>query len=96
VTREAAAILLGTSPRTLAKWEERFGYPVAQRAADGQLLYPDEMVLALRDALDRELSVSAAIVQARTPRPHRRRRHGALPRSRGRFVLRLERRRSAR
>jgi DNA-binding transcriptional MerR regulator len=65
VTAEAAAALLGTSPTILSLWEERFGYPVHERSHDGQRLYADEMMLALRDALSRELSIPAAIHQAR-------------------------------
>ena len=65
VTPDAAAALLGTSPTILSLWEERFGYPVPVRSGDGQRLYPDEMMIALRDALDRELSIASAITQAR-------------------------------
>ena len=55
MTPDAAAALLGTSPTILSLWEERFGYPVPVRSGDGQRLYPDEMMMALREALDREL-----------------------------------------
>lgn len=65
VTAEAAAALLGTSPMILSLWEERFGYPVPERCADGQRLYADEAMLALRDALGHELSIPAAIRRAR-------------------------------
>lgn len=65
MTADAAAALLGTSPRILSLWEERFGYPVPERAADGQRLYADEAMLALRDALSREWSIPAAISRAR-------------------------------
>jgi DNA-binding transcriptional MerR regulator len=65
VTADAAAALLGTSPNILSLWEERFGYPVHHHSADGQRVYADEMMLALRDALSRELSVPAAIRRAR-------------------------------
>ena len=65
VTADAAAALLGTSPTTLSLWEERFGYPVPVSSGDGQRLYPDEMMIALRDALDSELSIASAITQAR-------------------------------
>ena len=65
MTADAAAALLGTSPTTLSLWEERFGYPVPVRSRDGQRLYPDEMMMALREALDRELSITSAITQAR-------------------------------
>jgi DNA-binding transcriptional MerR regulator len=71
MTADAAAALLGTSPTILDLWEERFGYPVPMDSGDGQRLYPDEMMIALRDALGRELSISSAITEAR--RAHRRR-----------------------
>lgn len=65
MTADAAAELLGTSPDTLNVWQERFGYPVPVRSRDGQALYPDEMMIALRDALSRELSIPSAITEAR-------------------------------
>jgi DNA-binding transcriptional MerR regulator len=65
MTAEAAAALLGTSITNLKVWEERFGYPVLERAADGQRLYPDEVMIALRDALSRKLSIASAITEAR-------------------------------
>jgi DNA-binding transcriptional MerR regulator len=65
MTAEAAAALLGTSPTTLSLWEERFGYPMPVCSGDGQRLYPDEMMIALRDALTRELSIASAITTAR-------------------------------
>jgi hypothetical protein len=65
VTAEAAAALLGTSPTILALWEKRFGYPVPERTNDGAPLYADEAMMALRDALGRELSIAAAISHAR-------------------------------
>jgi hypothetical protein len=64
VTAEAAAALLGTSPTILSLWEERFGYPVSERSSNGQPLYPDEAMIALRDALTRELSIASAITRA--------------------------------
>ena len=85
MTADAAAALLGTSPNTLDLWEERFGYPVPMRSGNGQRLYPEEMMIALRDALSRELSIASAIVKAR--RVHSPRgRTGA----RGRLVRPLE------
>jgi hypothetical protein len=69
VTAEAAAALLGTSPTILALWEKRFGYPVPESTNDGQPLYADEAMMALRDALGRELSVAAAISRAQTRSP---------------------------
>ena len=65
MTADAAAALLGTSPFTLNMWEERFGFPVPERSADGQRLYADDAMLALRDALSCELSIAAAIGRAR-------------------------------
>jgi DNA-binding transcriptional MerR regulator len=65
MTAQAAAQLLETNPTTLSLWEQRFGYPVAVRSADGQRLYPDEAMIALRDALHRELSIASAITKAR-------------------------------
>jgi DNA-binding transcriptional MerR regulator len=65
VTAEAAAALLGTSPTILALWEKRFGYPVPERTRDGERLYTDEAMIALRDALNCQLSIPAAIIHAR-------------------------------
>ncbi len=65
MTAEAAAALLGTSPTILSLWEKRFGYPVSMRSTDGQSQYPDEVMLALHDALSRGLSIPSAIRQAR-------------------------------
>jgi hypothetical protein len=78
VTAEAAAALLGTSPVVLRLWEERFGYPVPGRDADGHRRYHPEGMTALRDALSREVSVASAITEdrrvqligrGRSPRP---------------------------
>jgi len=69
VTAEAAAALLGTSTTILGVWEERFGFPVPVRSADGQRLYPDEAMIALRFALGRTLSVASAITEARRMQP---------------------------
>jgi DNA-binding transcriptional MerR regulator len=66
VTAEAAAALLGTSPTILALWEQRFGYPVPEPNGDGERFYADEAMIALRDALNCQLSISAAISQVRT------------------------------
>jgi hypothetical protein len=68
VTAEAAAALLGTSPLILSLWEERFGYPVPARFANGQRVYPRKMMIALRDALSSELSIASAITEARRMR----------------------------
>ena len=69
MTAEAAAALLGTSTRILGVWEERFGFPVPVRSDDGQRLYPDEMMIALRNALGRKFSVASAISEARQMQP---------------------------
>ena len=65
MTAETAAALLGTSTAILGVWEKRFGYPERVRSADGQWLYPDEEMIALRDALSRELSIASAVTRAR-------------------------------
>jgi MerR family transcriptional regulator, light-induced transcriptional regulator len=65
VTADAAAALIGTSPTILALWEKRFGYPVPERTDDGQRLYADDAMIALRDALNCQLSIPAAISRAR-------------------------------
>lgn len=70
MTAEAAAALLGTSTTILGVWEERFGFPVPVRCDDGQRLYPDEAMIALRIALGRTLSVASAITEARRMQPH--------------------------
>jgi DNA-binding transcriptional MerR regulator len=72
MTADAAAALLGTSPTILNLWEERFGYPMPVCSGDGQRLYPDEMMIALRDALSRELSIASAITEARRVQRQRR------------------------
>jgi len=69
VTAETAAALLGTSTTTLGVWEERFGFPVPVRCSDGQRVYPDESMIALRIALGRTLSVASAITEARRMQP---------------------------
>jgi hypothetical protein len=59
----------------LSLWEERFGYPVPTRSDDGEARYSEDAMVALRDALDRELSISSAITEARRMQPARR--HGS-------------------
>jgi hypothetical protein len=66
---QAAAELLGTSPTILTLWERRFGYPVPVRSDDGEWQYPDDAMIALRDALGRELSITLAITSARQAQP---------------------------
>jgi DNA-binding transcriptional MerR regulator len=64
LSMDAAAALLGISPQILDLWEEQFGYPKPTRTKGGEPLYPDEMMVALRDALDRELSICSAVSRA--------------------------------
>jgi hypothetical protein len=61
LTTEQAAGLLGVSSDVLQKWEHRFGYPGATSSADGERIYVYRQLVALRDALMRELSVTSAI-----------------------------------
>lgn len=69
MTADAAAALLGTSPSILTLWEERFGYPVADRTNDGERRYAEATMLALSEALRHQSSISAAISHARrTPK----------------------------
>ena len=65
MTAEAAAALLGTSPTILALWEKRFGYPVPEATDDGERLYAEDTMVALREALNCQLSIAAAISHAR-------------------------------
>ena len=90
MTAEAAAALLGTSTKNLGVWEERFGFPVPVRSDDGQRLYPDEMMIALRIALGRTFSVASAITEARRCHPRRPRTLSGQAGSRERFGRRLE------
>jgi DNA-binding transcriptional MerR regulator len=69
VNAEAAAALLGTTTAILSVWERRFGFPVPVRSDDGQRLYPEEAMIALRNALGRQLSVASAITEARGIQP---------------------------
>jgi DNA-binding transcriptional MerR regulator len=71
VNADAAAALLGTTPVVLSLWEERFGYPVPVSRNDGQRLYPKDMMVELRDALSRGLSIASAITEARRTQPER-------------------------
>jgi hypothetical protein len=61
LTTEQAAGLLGVSSDVLLGWEQRFGYPGAKSSEDGERMYVDWHLVALRDALMRELSVTSAI-----------------------------------
>ena len=90
VTAEAAAALLGTSTTILGVWEERFGFPAPVRSDDGQRTYPEEMMIALRIALDRQLSVASAITEARRMQPHRLAAPGGQTSLRDRFARSLE------
>src|SRR5664279_1640627 len=61
LTTEQAAALLGVSSDVLQRWEDQFGYPRATSSADGERIYLYCQLVALRDALMRELSVTCAI-----------------------------------
>jgi hypothetical protein len=61
LTTEQAAGLLGVSSDVLQKWEHQFGYPRATSSADGERIYVYCELVALRDALMCELSVTSAI-----------------------------------
>lgn len=65
MTAEAAAALLGTSPAILALWEKRFGYPVPEHVNQGEPLYAEDAMVALREALNCQLSIAAAISYTR-------------------------------
>ena len=65
LSMDAAAALLGITPRILSLWEEQFGFPMPVRCDDGEPLYSDDVMAALREALDRELSVCSAMSKAR-------------------------------
>jgi hypothetical protein len=59
---EDAASLLGVSPETLLRWEERFGFP---SSCPSECRYSQSEVLALLASLDDGASISAAVAQAR-------------------------------
>ncbi len=61
LTTEQAAGLLGVSSDVLQNWEHQFGYPRATASADGERIYVHRQLVALRDALMREPSVTSAI-----------------------------------
>ena len=63
-TSEAAA-LLHVSPNTVRAWERRFGYPQPGRSPGKHRLYNYAEVAALRDALEKGLSISSAVSVAR-------------------------------
>jgi hypothetical protein len=96
VTAETAAALLGTSTAILRAWEERFGFPVPERSDDGQPFYPDEMMIALRQALSRQLSVASAITEARRVQPTLSATPGSQTNLRDRFDGSLEKSEEAR
>ena len=84
---EAAAVLC-VSPDTLRAWEQRFGYPHPVSAGAGEPRYDHGEVIALRDSLEAELSIAAAIDKARdvgtdteTTCPHRLKRSPARRRA---------------
>jgi hypothetical protein len=59
---EDAACLLGVSPETLLRWEERFGFPTS---CPSELRFSQSEVLALLASLDEGASIPAAVAQAR-------------------------------
>jgi hypothetical protein len=61
LTTEQAVGLLGVSSDILWSWEHRFGYPRAESSPDGEPMYVWCDVVALRDALMRDLSITSAI-----------------------------------
>ena len=64
LSAEVAAALLGTKPNALRLWEERFGYPVPTQDADRGVRYSYSDVVALREALNRHVSVASAVAVA--------------------------------
>jgi DNA-binding transcriptional MerR regulator len=65
LTAREAATLLGVTQETLRVWEARFGYPEPVAFPSGRPGYAYADVVALRNALDRQLSISTAIGAAR-------------------------------
>jgi hypothetical protein len=61
-----AACLLRVAPNTLRVWERRFGFPTPQRSPGGHRWYTHGEVAALREALQGGLSISAAVLRARS------------------------------
>jgi len=61
LTADQAAGLLGVSSDILRSWEHRFGYPRAESSRDGERIYVYCHIVALRNALMRELSITSAI-----------------------------------
>jgi hypothetical protein len=62
---EAAARLLGVTPGVLEAWGARFGFPRPILVDGPQRSYASRELIALRDALEGELSIPAAIHRAR-------------------------------
>src|SRR5437764_13764191 len=69
LTPREAALLLGVTQATLRVWEERFGYPAPATFPSGSPGYAYGDVVALRNALDRQLSIVTAIGAARRSAP---------------------------
>jgi hypothetical protein len=61
LTADQAAGLLGVSSDILRSWEHRFGYPRAESSPAGERIYVYCHIVALRDALMRELSITSAV-----------------------------------
>lgn len=64
MSTEQAAQLLGITPHQLAVWSKRFRHPAWHTGGDGQRVYNHGEVHALRRALDRSSSISAAMAIA--------------------------------
>jgi DNA-binding transcriptional MerR regulator len=65
MTISEAAGLLNVSSNTLRSWEQRFGFPVAQRSAGGHRRFVHGEISALKEGLGQGLSISSAVSRAR-------------------------------
>jgi hypothetical protein len=68
VRPEDAAELLGVSLQTLTVWTARFGYPRRARSPEGGSVYAYDELVALRNALMNEVSVTSAVRRAERAR----------------------------
>jgi hypothetical protein len=64
---EAAAAFVGVSPDVLNVWTEVLGVPLGIPIGDGERLYPVTGLVNLRDTLEAEKSILAAIPPVRKP-----------------------------
>ena len=69
VSAEIAAALLDTTPATVQLWAERFGYPVPAHGPEDRVRYSYATVVALREAMAREVSITSAVVTAMRTAP---------------------------